>query len=274
MDVSTWMSLASDRYLPLMTWQRVAALSRDSLFVLPIGSVEQHGPHLPLLTDTLTVVHTLEAALHQLPKERPVYALPPIAYANSIEHAAFPGTLTIDGETLQKTVMGIGESLARSGFHKLLLLNGHGGNTAILKETARRLHLSSGLVVFSIACGSLWEVDPNELSEEEARLGLHAGQVETSIAMAAFPEWVGELPQAMLPPEDAWIGPEHAPVTYAWASTDWSESGVLGDPSQASLEMGRRWFNHGVQRLAECLSACLSWDPSRSSNRLIEKGGA
>lgn len=267
-----WFGLPSERLLPLMTWQQVADLPREALFVLPIGSVEQHGPHLPLLTDTLTAVRTLAEALRQLPQEVPVYALPPITYANSVEHKAFPGTLTLDGETLQKTVIGIGESLARSDFHRLLLLNGHGGNTAILKETARQLHLRTGMTVFSIACGSLWEVTADEIGEQELRLGLHAGQVETSIAMATFPQWVGTPPAASLPPEDAWIGPEHASVLYAWSSADWSENGVLGNPSAASASDGQRWFAHGVQRLAQFLLACLSWTPSRPPGPLPDGG--
>ena len=231
------------RFLPYLSWTEIAALPdrENTVIVLPTGSIEQHGPHLPCAVDTLICAGVVGHALALLPKEVPAFALPPITYGKSDEHLHFAGTLTIDGATLEATVTQIGESVYRSGFRKLLIVNGHGGQPQVMEMAALELRLRHGdFIVVPRGTWRLPHVAGRYLSEREKKLAMHAGHAETAIVMALAPDTVHmERAVANYPPEfpSKLLSPDGRPAC-AWSARDLGDSGVIGDPLPATREQG------------------------------------
>jgi creatinine amidohydrolase len=196
--------------------------------LLPIGSFEQHGPHLPLTTDTL-VASTIAVELATM---YPVFRLPPLTISCSHEHAAWPGTVSISATTLTAIVRDVSSSVQRAGVSTLVLVNGHGGNYVL------------GNVVQEAGLGPLRTVlFPTEPDWEDARtaagLGstalsdMHAGELETSILLHALPDVVrpGHERADHLADDRRYL------LTRGMQA--YTESGVIGRPSLASAEKGR-----------------------------------
>ncbi|GAP38206.1 creatininase family protein [Piscinibacter sakaiensis] len=232
-----------NRYFPYLTSPDVAALEdkENTVILLPVAAIEQHGAHLPLAVDTAIVCGVLGQALHRLDAATPCFVLPPLCYGKSNEHIHFPGTLTLDAVTLLQTVMQLGASVYRAGFRKLAIVNSHGGQPEVMAIAARDLRIAqAGLTVFSTF---LWAV-PNrrqDLFPERERLGgLHAGGDETSVLLHLLPQQVKlERAQAHYAPDSGgWLAPEGG-LAYAWKTDDIAPGGVLGDPFLASVEKGR-----------------------------------
>ena len=233
----------AERYLPYLTWTQIAALPdrANTVIVLPAGSTEQHGPHLPCAVDTIIAAGVVGHALARLPAAVPAYALQPICYGKSDEHLHFPGTVTIEGTTLLDTVTQIGESVYRMGFRKLLVVNAHGGQPQVMEMAARELRLRHG--DFVVLPHFTWRV-PNAagkyLSEKEKRLSMHAGHAETAILMALAPHTV-HMQHAVInyAPEfpSKVLSPDGRPAC-AWTARDFGDSGIIGDPMSATPEQG------------------------------------
>jgi len=231
------------RFLPYLSWTEIAALPdrENTVIVLPTGATEQHGPHLPCFVDTVISSGVVGHALARLPAEVPAFAMAPITYGKSEEHLHFPGTMTVSGETLLATMNEIGESVYRSGFRKLLIVNGHGGQPQIMEIAAREMRLRHGdyIVVPSFT----WRV-PNVagryLSDKEKKLAMHAGHAETAIMLALAPDTVHmERAVANYPPEfpSKLLSADGRPAC-AWSARDFGPSGVIGDPLPATRVQG------------------------------------
>ncbi len=232
------------RFLPYLSWTQVANLpdKENTVIVLPAGAIEQHGAHLPCAVDSIISQGVVGAALARLADHVPAFALAPVTYGKSDEHLHFPGTMTLEGTTLLETVTQIGESVYRSGFRKLLIVNGHGGQPQVMEMAARELRLRHGDYV--VLPHFTWRV-PNAagkfLSERERRLSMHAGHAETAILMALAPETVHmEHAVANYPPEfpSKVLSSDGRPAC-AWTARDFGDSGVIGDPLPATPEQGR-----------------------------------
>lgn len=232
------------RFLPYLSWTQVDALpdKANIPIVLPAGSVEQHGPHLPCLVDSIIAAGVVGHALARLPADVPALALPPITYGKSDEHLHFPGTVTIDGTTLLETVTQIGESVYRMGFRKLLIVNAHGGQPQVMEMAARELRLRHG--DYQVLPHFVWRVPHAAgqfMSEREKRLSMHAGHAETAILMALAPDTVHmEHAVANYPPEfpSKVLSADGRPAA-AWTARDFGPSGIIGDPLPATPEQGR-----------------------------------
>lgn len=231
------------RFLPYLSSPEIAALpdAAQAVVVLPVGAIEQHGPHLPCAVDSLIAAGVVGHALARLPDAVAAYALPPLVYGTSDEHADFAGTLGLSPAVLQQTVEQIGDALHRAGLRKLLVVNGHGGNPEVLALAARALRVRHG--DFVVVPHFVWHV-PNPykdfMDERERRLGLHAGQAETALMLALAPELVRmERAVACHPPEFAvpTLSPNGRPAC-AWTARDIGSSGVIGDPRAATAEQG------------------------------------
>ena len=231
--------------------------------VLSVGAVEQHGPHLPVITDSLVGPEILGAALARLPDDVMVLGLPPTVYGKSIEHEEWPGTITYSGDTLRAVMMDIAKSVARSGFSKLVLLGSHGGNNGIIDDYFRDLKMATGLRVFKIHLGSIGNV-PGLTTPEEAAVAMHGGDSETSAVRHLAPELV-EMERA-----EGYLYPIHADVGYsfkgqdaieAWITSDLAPSGAIGNPHLSSPEKGKAMFEASVSRLAELLEAIYRLPP-------------
>ena len=245
-----------ERFLSYLTWTQIADLpdKANTVIVLPAGSTEQHGPHLPCAVDTIIAAGVMGHALARLPASVPAYALAPITYGKSDEHLHFPGTVTLDGTTLLETVTQIGESVYRMGFRKLLIVNGHGGQPQVMEMAARELRLRHGDYV--VLPHSTWRV-PNVagqfMTDREKRLSMHAGHAETAILMALAPHTVHmEHAVANYPPEfpSKVLSGDGRPAC-AWTARDFGTSGVIGDPLPATPEQGQAILDSLAQSWAQ-----------------------
>jgi creatinine amidohydrolase len=245
-----------DHFLPALTSPEIGDLpNKDQIVVVqPLASVEQHGPHLPVFTDSLIAEAVLSEAIKRLPHGFPLWRLPLLSYGKSTEHLAFAGTMSLTADTLIQTLKEIGHSLAASGFRRMVILNGHGGNTEIVDFVIRDIRAETGLLVFALH--PYLRVAPVEegISSEEAVYGIHAGDIETSILLAVKPEWVRfELAprsfpaglQAMRHP------PFMGPLTFAWLTQDIAPDGVLGDATLATADKGHLFLAQAADQVAE-----------------------
>lgn len=261
--------IPDSRNFALLNWKQVDALPREStLLILPTAAIEQHGPHLPLATDTLINHLLLGHALKKLPGDLPVYALPPVHYGKSNEHLGFPGTLAVSAATFMAVLRDLGASISSAGFKKLALYNTHGGNTSLIDVMARDLRAELGLRTFALhGSGGI----PFEgLSAQERAYGFHAGEVETALLLAAVPELVDRSAYTVNYIADVnkpeLLRPENAPAVFAWLTRDIAPSGVLGDPRPATPENGARWIEEAATRLAAVLEAMFRFpDPASAS---------
>ena len=232
------------RFLPYLSWTQVKNLPNklNTLIIQPIGAIEQHGPHLPLVVDSAIATAVVGKALSQLDAAIPAYALPPLCYGKSNEHSGFPGTVTLSASTLMSVLMETAESLYKSGFRKLLLVNGHGGQPQVLDIVARDLHeRHSDFMVFPLFVWGAPHGVAKIVGEAEYEQGIHAGDVETSVMMALMPGQVDmtlavkELPNNF--PPGSLLSLEGRLPT-AWVMDDLSRSGVVGDATSATAEKG------------------------------------
>ena len=121
-----------------LTREKARELAPHTLLVLPVGAVEQHGPHLPVGTDYLTVEHVARGAAEQAQKAISVLVAPTLPFGSSHHHLSFGGTLSLATETYYRVLADLGESMIVSGFRSLVLINGHGGNHELIQLVARR----------------------------------------------------------------------------------------------------------------------------------------
>jgi creatinine amidohydrolase len=250
----TW--IPDRRNFAYLNWKQVDALPRDStLLVLGTAAVEQHGPHLPLATDTLINNVMLGRALELLSADLNIYALPPVCYGKSNEHIGFPGTLSLSSSTFMAVLRDLGASIASAGFKRLVLFNTHGGNSSLVDVMARDLRAEFGLRTFTIfgSAGAKFE----GLSPQERKYGFHAGELETAWLLAATPDLVDTSAYtsryiATLEDNEL-LQPENGTANFAWLTRDISDSGVLGDPTPATGENGELWIKAAAAQVAKAL---------------------
>ena len=231
------------RFLPYLSWTEVAALPdrENTVIVLPTGAIEQHGPHLPCAVDSVICSGVVGHALTRLPASVPAFAMAPIVYGKSEEHLHFPGTITLTGETLLATMIEIGESVYRSGFRKLLIVNGHGGQPQIMEIMAREMRLRHGdYIVVPQHTWRLPHVAGRYMADKEKKLAMHAGHAETAIMLALAPDTVHMERAVTNYPEEfpsKLLSPDGRPAC-AWTARDFGPSGIIGDPLPATKEQG------------------------------------
>src|SRR6202012_5558015 len=175
-----------------MTWQDVAAASADTerwIALLPLAAVEQHGPHLPLGVDTFIAEAYLARVRELLPADLPVTFLPVQRIGVSAEHLSFPGTLTHSPATAIAAWSELGESLARAGLRKLVMVTSHGGNVAAMETVGRDLRTRPGMLAVTVGWHRFGYPD-GAFSSEERKHGIHGGDIETSLMLAAKPDTV------------------------------------------------------------------------------------
>ena len=228
---------------------------RDAVAVLPLGAVEQHGPHLPLGTDAILVDGVLDAALGRLPKAVPALRLPTQRVGLSPEHASFAGTLSLDPGTVMAQWTAIGAAVARAGVRRLMLLNGHGGQTAMVDLVAMRLRAEHGMTVARVTYFDLIGEDP-AIDERERRFGWHGGQVETALMLALYPELVRRDRLSDFTSAAETIADRYRELRVegasglGWMAEDLNPSGATGNVAAATEEIGRRLLDRVAGRLA------------------------
>ncbi|GAA4537348.1 creatininase family protein [Pseudonocardia xishanensis] len=237
-----------------LTGPQVAALPADTVAVLPLGAIEQHGPHLPVSTDLVTASSAAEAAVSS--SDAPCVLLPALAYTKSDEHHAFPGSLWLSWDTLMHTLVDIGRSLAASGLTRLLFVNGHGGNSALGQVANRQLRREFGLRTFFAHLSVPVDQGGSGSLESEHGMGIHGGHGETSLMLHLRPDLVHmdlavrRVPEGLR--EFSLIG-FGKPVSFGWLSEDFGPDGHVGDPTGATAEHGEAMFDAAVGRLVRVI---------------------
>ena len=177
-----------------MTWPEAskAASEKGSTLVWPFGACEQHGPHLPLITDTFFAEKILIKTLDGLPREMPIWMMPSQSIGFSPEHQAFPGTLSLSANVLLSLVTDVGQQIASMGFKRLVFFNAHGGQIGLLQAVSRQLRIECPSLAV-LPC-FLWSGVPgldNLLPDKEVEEGLHAALAETSLMLHMAGNLVG-----------------------------------------------------------------------------------
>jgi creatinine amidohydrolase len=213
------------------------ALARARLALLPVGSCEQHGPHMTLDTDLAIA----EALARRLADDLGEDALlcPSVGYGLSEHHLGFAGTLTLRPQTFIGLVMDVVESLARWDLRRVLVINGHGGNVDALRLAARHARRDHGVLVAAVMWAQL-AADEAARHATSPRYG-HACEIETSLGMALAPQTV--RPERIRPPGDL---PSREPLSEPPAPRvdlpvllhEWTSTGAIGDARQASVQIG------------------------------------
>jgi creatinine amidohydrolase len=232
----------------------------ETVVFVPTGAVEQHGPHLPVGTDTFLAEAVTNAAAAQATD---VLALPPLSFGYSPHHGGVPGTITLSSETYLSLVTDVLSSLVADGFERIAVVNGHGGNRSLLKTAASDFHADEGV---SVAVLSYWDLIAEEVAEErDSPTGgvSHAGEMETSLLCYLREELVGD-------DTDDYVRDDRGGLTrtdlfgtgavyYPQHFDDLTETGVSGVPSTADAATGERLFEAGVAELVAFADAYREW---------------
>lgn len=237
-------------------------LSDGSVIVQPLGAIEQHGPHLPFNTDLLIAQRVADAAVGRVGDELDVWALPPLAYTKSNEHAWSAGTIWLSATTLLAVLDDIGRCVARTPARKLVFMNGHGGNSALVGVANREIRLQHGLMTF-LAHPGLPPDQGGESPASELGMGIHAGADETSIMLHLAPDLVDmstavrNVPEQLAANEHVRFG---GSVGFGWLSNDFGPDGHIGDPTTATADRGELLFNGAVDAFCTALAEIAAFE--------------
>ncbi len=250
------MTFVSRQLADLRAPQVEQLITSRSIFVQPLGAVEQHGPHLPFNTDLLIADRVATAAVQRVGADLDVWLLPPLAYTKSNEHAWSAGTIWLSATTLLAVLDDIGRCVATTPARKLVFFNGHGGNSALVGVANREIRLAHGLMTFLAHPG----VPPDQggaSPTDELGMGIHGGTDETSIMLHLAPELVDmstatrNVPEALADNKYVRFG---GAVGFGWLSNDFGPDGHIGDPTVATAERGATLFDAAVGAFCDALA--------------------
>lgn len=237
-------------------------ITASSIIIQPVGAVEQHGPHLPFITDLLIAESTANAIVDDRGDELDLWVLPPLGYSKSNEHAWSSGSIWLGPQTLLAMLDDIGRSVATLPSRKLVFLNGHGGNSSLLNVACRELRLHHGLLTFLMHPS----VPPDQggtSTEHELGMGIHAGRNETSMVLHLRPDLVDmaagtrNVPAGLAENERVRFGGQ---VSFGWLSNDFGPDGHIGDPTGATPELGKTLFEGAVNNCGAALEEVAAFE--------------
>jgi len=237
--------------------------SRTEMVLVPVGSFEQHGRHLPLAADSIIAFEVTKIVAERLSPKISVLVAPLVPLGKSTEHVSKAGTISLEGNVLADLLRSICKSLARDGFKKIVFVNGHGGNTNLLAAILREIREETGAFVAAIYLYSE-ELLKDALSrfKELGELDIfHACALETSFMMTLRPELVHlekaskETPSKFTQQAGYnWLLlTKKRGVEFSWLIDDLSKTGVIGDPTKATPEIGRIVLESLVSKICEVL---------------------
>lgn len=247
------------RYWSEMTSKEFSRLDYEKLIaVLPVGAIEQHGPHLPVCVDTCILDGIIAHAAALLPDSLAVTFLPTIPIGKSNEHSRYPGTLSFSAETLLRMWLEIGDSIAASGVRKLLIFNSHGGQVSALDIVGRDLRVKHDMLVVTSSWFALG-LPPGLFDDDEIRHGIHAGDIETSMMLKLAPGQVNKDEIACFSSLTQKLAENESLISLApggklaWQAQDLNPLGACGDASKADPERGAKAIDFAAKKLIELL---------------------
>jgi creatinine amidohydrolase len=237
-----------------LTREEARTEAPHTLVLFPVGATEQHGPHLPVGTDFLTVEHIARAAAAVVATQMPILVAPTLPFGSSAHHLAFGGTMSLGTETYYRAVSDLTESLITDGFRRIFILNGHGGNHVLVQLVARDLALKHHA---NVAAGSYWHIAWDALIDAGAhrlgRLAGHAGAYETSHMLALRPDLVA----TPLPRREGVTGTDPRGLTSPYRAEihgSWQEiNGYTDSPDRADADTGTTYLSVAAQAVAAAL---------------------
>jgi len=239
-------------------WARTVA-------ILPVAATEQHGPHLPLSTDTVIAQGYLDRVAALTPDALDVLILPVQAIGKSDEHDAFPGTLSLSTGTALAAWSEVGAGIAAAGCRRLVLVTSHGGNSALIDLVAGELRGRFGMVAVTTSWARLG-IPAGLFPDEEVTHGIHAGGIETALMLALRPDLVRREAVADFPSRGRAIARDHAilrtgrPAALAWKTQDLNPAGALGDARLGTAEAGHALLDHGARAFVTLLGEVSRFD--------------
>lgn len=243
-----------------LTRERIRQIAPTAIAVLPTAAIEQHGPHAPIMTDTLLCGSVTQRAAERVAGQLPVVVAPVFCFGNSHHHLPFGGTLSLSSSTYMQGVTDVLLGLVNCGFRKLVVINGHGGNTDSNAVVGLDFVHRLGQDV-TIATGAYWDIARPAIVERGLMAGSiipgHAGRFETSLVLALRPDLVDPAVLAQtaeVKPQGALFGDMSGATVQAhggWASTP----GYTDNPAAATAEEGKAILDVIVERVAEFLLA-------------------
>jgi creatinine amidohydrolase len=256
-------SLSEYRYNRLSWPEMNEAIAAQKLVILPTGSTEQHGPHLPLDVDVF-LCESVCLEVGRRAAER-VLVLPPIAYGLNLHHIDFPGTIHIEPETFIAFCLNITKSVAYHGFQRILLVNGHGSNAPLIDLVARKTVLETPALCF--ATGYYLFLQDALASVRESKVAAHADEMETSLYLHLAPERV-RMEAAVEDNDRAgrFVSSDSTgnyPVRFNDYWGRWTRTGVHGDPTKATAEKGKLLFEAAVAGLLQLVEELRAWPVAR-----------
>lgn len=244
--------------LPARRWQDMTTIDFATgdtarwIAVLPVAAIEQHGPHLPVYTDTCIAEGMIAQTIELLPADLLVTFLPVQAIGKSNEHISSPGTLTSTWETTTKLWLDIGDSVHRAGVEKLIIVNSHGGNVPMVDIVARELRVRHDMLVVATAWSRFGHPDGLPTGDE-ALYGIHGGEIETSVMLHFRPDLVRmdhaiDFHSAQLDfIEEFTHLRAHGTTQFGWKAQDLNPAGTVGDASIATAEKGKAVVDHQAE---------------------------
>ncbi len=259
-----WQDLSTDEFTKLDPARTVA--------LLPLGAMEQHGPHLPVSTDATIAESICQGAASLVADDVPLLLLPTQDIGKSTEHVQFEGTLTHSAQTLLSSWTEIGESVARAGVRKLMFFNAHGGQPQVMEICCRELRANRKMLALGCS-GWSFGAPAGDVPADEVRHGIHAGQVETSMMLHLRPDLVKMDKARNFKGLLADVESEYRQLrvlgsTYmGWLSNDLHPAGCSGNAAAATAELGALYCNHYMRGLATLIEEVAAYPLSRLRDR-------
>ena len=235
------------------TTEYTAIDPQRTIAILPTAAIEQHGPHLPVGTDTMIAEGMLSHLRATCPDDLDIRILPTQAIGKSNEHLHAPGTLTLSAETALKAWLEIGLSVRRAGVRKIVLVNSHGGNLDLISILSRELRVRAGML--AVKCQWTGFGAPEGMyPPEELKYGIHGGDMETSLMLAFRPETV-DMTQAQnfRSTAETSLIPPIGPLSYGWIASDLNPAGTVGNARIGTAEKGVATAAHQVAGFIDLL---------------------
>ncbi|WP_299777267.1 creatininase family protein [uncultured Roseobacter sp.] len=231
-----------------------------TIAILPTAAIEQHGPHLPVGTDTLIGQGMLEELHRQAPDDLDLRILPLQAVGKSNEHLWAAGTLTLTAATALAVWTEIGLSVARAGIRKIAIVNSHGGNLDLVSILSRELRVQADMLAVKCQWGAFGTPE-GMYSDQEKQFGIHGGDVETSLMLHFRPQTVdmSAAQDFRSTAEQSAISPI-GPVSYGWIASDLNPEGTVGEAHLATAEKGAATTRYQVAGFVDLLRKMAQTD--------------